>query len=185
MLFGEELADVDKVLELERHKKYVLCRGRQPGRQYERAVRGTDGLLASIIRWRETIDAVLAAIERLIVTAHIGVAKSVAVWAVGAEGRVVAGSVVKSAVVFRMVTETVIGITRSIFRAGPEPFMVGPFDEWRSGGVGRGRGGIVRMLSAAGDKKTGERDKRECNMGELHGVLTIRSHTTIVGCAFG
>jgi hypothetical protein len=124
-------------------------------------------------------------IERLIIAAYIGTAKGVAVGSVGSEGGIVAGSVVKFAVAFRTVSETVVGIACTIFRAGAEPFAVSSFDQWRSGGVSRGRSDIVGMLSATGSKKTGNRDKRECNAREFHSVLTICSRTTIIGCAFG
>jgi hypothetical protein len=135
-------------------------------------------LLAPIIRCR---GGVLAAIERLIIAAYIGTAKGVAVGSVGSEGGIVAGSVVKFAVAFWMVTETAVGIACTIFRAGAEPFVVGPFDQWRSGGVSRGPSNIVGMLSTAGNKKTGNRDKQKSNTREFHRVLTICSRPTILG----
>ena len=135
-------------------------------------------LLAPIIRCR---GGVLAAIERLIIAAYIGTAKGIAVGSVGSEGGIVAGSVVKFAVAFWMVTETAVGIACTIFRAGAEPFVVGPFDQWRSGGVSRGPSNIVGMLSTAGNKKTGNRDKQKSNTREFHRVLTICSRPTILG----
>src|ERR1700722_7641477 len=77
-------------------------------------------LPASIIGCRETIGGVLAAIERLIIAAYIGTAKGVAVGPVGSESGIVAGSVMKFAVAFRTVSETVVGIACTIFRAGAE-----------------------------------------------------------------
>ena len=81
----------------------------------------------------------------------------------------------KSAIAFRMVAEAVVGISCAIFRTGTKSFVVGAFDQRRSTGVSRGRGDIVGMLSAADNKKTGDKDKGQSNTREPHSVLTIGS----------
>lgn len=81
----------------------------------------------------------LSTIVGLVVAAQISAAEGIAIRAIGSECRIVTGSVVKVAIMFRLMAETTISIACSIFRTCAESLVFSSCDERRHAVVGRGR----------------------------------------------
>jgi len=119
--------------------------------------------------------------KSLIVATEIGVAEGITIGAEGSERWIITGGIVIPAIAPWMIAEAIDAIAGAIFRAGAEAFMIGSDDQWRNSGSRWRRGSVVGMLSAAGHKKRGGKDKGKGNAREFHGVLTIDSRSRAFG----